>query len=171
VPKQLRKALVAFGFAALASTVAALPTLSNVAVVAADATVVVDTEEVLQSNWLGVGVQWDPAEYQVPTYSDAQWQMITSRVDYMKPKFARVMIGMTDYVTGVDGNGNFTYDFNSGQMQRLYRILDYAQAHGVTVMFGEWNKPGYATSYDDRAGEGDRGLPERAAQQPRVHGH
>ncbi len=78
MPKQLRKALVAFGFAALASTVAALPTLSNVAVVAADATVVVDTEEVLQSNWLGVGVQWDPAEYQVPTYSDAQWQMITS---------------------------------------------------------------------------------------------
>src|SRR6266540_1286386 len=75
--------------------------------------------------------------------------MITSRVDYMKTKFARVMIGMTDYVTGVDGNGNFTYDFNSGQMQRLYRILDYAQAHGVTVMFGEWNKPGYATSYDD----------------------
>jgi hypothetical protein len=37
----------------------------------------------------------------------------------------------------------------SGQMRRLYRILGYAEAHGVTVMFGEWNKPGYATSYDD----------------------
>jgi len=34
-------------------------------------------------------------------------------------------------------------------MQRLYKILDYCQSRGVTVMFGEWWKPGWAGTFAD----------------------
>jgi F5/8 type C domain/Cellulase (glycosyl hydrolase family 5) len=132
----------------VATAVVALTLPASSQAAPADGTVTVDTARPLQRNILGLGVQWDPADGRTPTYTDAQWNMITGRVDHLQTKLARVMIDSSAYITGATAS-SFTYNFNSSQMQRLYRILDYAQAHGVKVMFGEWNKPSQANSYDD----------------------
>lgn len=118
-----------------------------------DGHVIIDTSNVLQDDFLGIGVHWGPYDEGLPTITPNQWDAIYDRVDYMEAKFARVMIGIAGeypiYISGLDSSGNPIYDWDSSGMQKLYKILDYAQSRGVTVLLGEWNKPGFATSYTD----------------------
>lgn len=53
------------------------------------------------------------------------------------------MLRNSDYFDGS------TYNWNSSQMNRLYKILDYCQSHGVTVMLGEWWKPSWAGTFNN----------------------
>jgi hypothetical protein len=101
-------------------------------------TVTVDTGDVLSASYLGTGVHLSP--YDMPLTAD-DWSMITQRLGFMQPKFARVMINGDWYVSSFDGNGKPVYDFDSAKMRGLYRILDYCQRNGITVVFGEWGRP------------------------------
>lgn len=117
---------------------------------AADTTITVDTNTVLESNFTGIGVEWDPSDSY--DFTAAQWDTIYNRLDFMKLSFVRCMSMYWDYAVGGTPD-NPVYDWNTAKMQRQYKILDYCQSRGVTVIIGEWSKPsgaGITSSSDVR---------------------
>ncbi|MDN4525176.1 discoidin domain-containing protein [Fictibacillus fluitans] len=102
-------------------------------------TVLVDTNSTIESDYLGVGVQWDNSDSY--DFTNKQWKMIYDRVSNMNTKFVRTMLEATDYFQGYDKKGKPIYNWNTPDMKRLYKILDYCQKHNVTVIIGEWAKP------------------------------
>jgi len=108
------------------------------------ATVVVDVNAAIVEPFTGFGVQWDPYSYPPST---ADWQMTLDRLDYMRPSLFRVMSMATDYCLGFDQNGAPIYVWNQGDtviqqhLWQTFRILDYAQAHNIDVILGEWAWP------------------------------
>jgi hypothetical protein len=135
-----------FTFVPLAATLALL--VANcftvlgpvpVAQAAADATATVDTNQVLEGNYMGLGVQWEPYADIGYNLTTANWNLITQRLSYMQPGVIRLMIGAGYYLTGFDSAGNPTYNWNSAGMQKIYQELDYAQQHNIEVISGEWD--------------------------------
>ena len=104
----------------------------------ADATVYVDTDAAVVKSYTGAGVQWDPSDY---VYTDAQWERITKRVGVLRPQFIRCCLTSDFYCSGFDAQGIPVYAWDTAQMGRLYKILDYCQAHHVEVLLGEWGPP------------------------------
>lgn len=100
----------------------------------------VDSGCILSRDYLGNGVEWDPYDEALSwgsEVSDADWEKLEARLDYMRPGYVRCMI-----------NSPFTYyDAQTGRYDRtrnigaLARLLDYCQEHGVNVIFGEYNPP------------------------------
>lgn len=105
----------------------------------ADATVKVYANEVLEKNFIGVGVQW--SSYPWWDISEDDWNKLFSRLEFMKMPFARVMIDAFWYCKGFDSNGQPIYLWNTSYMQKLYKLMDWCQANDVVVMFGEWGRP------------------------------
>jgi len=107
------------------------------------ATLIVDTQKIVTPSFMGLGVQWDPFDYQL---TDKQWQRVESRINYMNPGIFRVCVASWFYIQGLDDAGNPIYAWNSGRrdhhFDQLFKILDYAQKHKVTVLLGEWGCPG-----------------------------
>jgi hypothetical protein len=102
--------------------------------------VTVDLKSVAVQRFMGIGVQWDPYEYQP---SVEAWKTTLRRVDFMRPGLFRVMLNASSYVRGFDDAGNPRYVWSEGQtgMERLaslFDILDYAQARKIDVLIGEW---------------------------------
>lgn len=125
----------------------------------ADATIYIDANNVLESDYRGVGVQWDPSDPTIRDYTDEEWQMITERLDFMKTPLVRSIFqarwyarpsatkpsGIEYYWENQDEQGNNpTWLGQDGQvsneMKRMYAILDYCQANDIEVIFGEWAK-------------------------------
>lgn len=104
-----------------------------------DAVVEVNTNTVMERNFLGVGVQW--SSYPWWDISDADWEKLFRRVEYMKLPFVRVMIDAFWYCQGFDSFGKPIYTWDTSYMKKLYRLLDWCQANDVVVMFGEWGRP------------------------------
>ena len=94
--------------------------------------------------FLGLGVQWDPYEYEP---SDGAWALTLKRVDHLRPAFLRVMWWANPYCLGFDDSGNPRYIWQDGEgkatarLRPLLKILDYAEAHKIDVMLGEWQWP------------------------------
>ena len=101
--------------------------------------IIINTKEVLESNLLGLGVEWDPSD--IFDYAPEQWQLFVDRIAYMKPSVVRCMSSASAYCTKVNG-GEFAYDWDSRMMKRLYRLLDVCEKYGVKVVIGEWWCPG-----------------------------
>jgi hypothetical protein len=80
--------------------------------------VTVDLKSVAVQNFMGIGVQWDPYEYQP---SAEAWKTTLRRVDFMRPGLFRVMLNASSYVRGFDAAGNPQYVWSEGQtgMERL----------------------------------------------------
>ena len=96
------------------------------------------TEEVLQSSYLGGGVEWDPYDEAAGwgvRVSEADWDKLFTRVDFLRPGFIRCMIGGQNLY--YDG-GRFNRDRN---VEPLLRLLSYCQDRGIEVLFGEFNPP------------------------------
>jgi len=106
--------------------------------VSATSTVIVDPGSVISENLVGLGFEWDPADDY--DFTDEQWQMNFDRIDYTKVPFIRLMLSASFYTVELE-NGKPVYDWNTAEMKRIYKILDYCQSRGTTVMIGEWNKP------------------------------
>ncbi|MFD2673626.1 cellulase family glycosylhydrolase [Marinicrinis sediminis] len=114
----------------------------------ADATVYVDANEVLEDHYLGVGVQWDPQDPTVTDYTYEQWNMITDRVGFMKPPIIRTILQARWYakLDPSDSQDGIQYywedpaNWGNDDMERVYAILDYAQANDIEVILGEWSK-------------------------------
>jgi len=98
-------------------------------------TVLIDFEHVVSKDYIGNGVQWDPYQGDYGKgpveISEADWNKLYTRLDYMRPRFIRVMINTISMIR--QGRP----DFISGWKQ-LSHILDYCQSRGVTVIFGDW---------------------------------
>lgn len=113
-------------------------------------TIYVDTDDVITNDFQGFGVQWDPSD--LYDYTDEQWASFVEKASFLKPNIMRVMIHDGDsYCIGFDENHQPKYNWDSKMMNRVYRILDFAQQNQIPIMIGEWNSPkdrGYL-SYDD----------------------
>ncbi|MEG0807027.1 MAG: hypothetical protein RR410_01595 [Alistipes sp.] len=95
----------------------------------------IDADSVVNSGYIGNGVQWDPyalnyGDGQVEI-SDTDWQKLYARLDYMQPAFIRMMINTGSLVDrkGVAVQRKF---------EHLAPLLDYCQSRDVTVLFGDW---------------------------------
>ncbi len=98
------------------------------------------SSEVVSTDYVGNGVEWDPYDEALSWGSEVSgedWAKLEERLDYMRPGYVRCMI-----------NSPFTYyDAAAGKYDRtrniesLKRLLGYCQEHSVFVIFGEYNPP------------------------------
>ena len=96
------------------------------------------SQEVINPCYLGNGVEWDPYDEAVSwghDLTEADWDTLYARLDYMKPQYVRCMI-----------NSPFTYYTGSGfedtrHADNLLKLLSYCQSRGVMVVYGEYNPP------------------------------
>ena len=62
------------------------------------------TDQVINPDYLGNGVEWDPYDEAISwgsALTDAQWDTLYSRLDFMKPQYVRCMINSPfTYYTG-----------------------------------------------------------------------
>ncbi len=107
--------------------------------------VVVDPATALCTNFMGFGVQWSP--YPWFDISEAAWQRVFARLDFMRVPLVRVMDRAYHYCDGFDAQGKPIYAWENNHMKKLYRLLDYCEKNHVQVVIGEW---------DDPAAPGDR---------------
>ena len=124
----------------------ALLTLLPLRAPAADTTVYVDTDTPIVQSYMGAGVQWDPSDRW--DYTDAQWDRIDRRVDFLRPSFIRCCLSAGNYCTGFDAQGAPVYHWDAPTMKRLAHILDHCQARHIDVLLGEWG-PDFGMAWDD----------------------
>lgn len=103
--------------------------------VLSDATIAVDNKTIINSNYIGNGVQWDPyqldyGEKQLKISSE-DWQKLYSRLDFMKPQFIRVMINTISVIENDTLN-------SAKNFENIAPILKYCQSRNVKVVLGDW---------------------------------
>ncbi|WP_092113610.1 hypothetical protein [Prevotella sp. KH2C16] len=89
----------------------------------------------VNAGYIGNGAQWDP--YQLDyghgklSFTEAEWQKIYRRLDFMRPQLMRVVHNTAELMQGgrLDPMGNF---------DQVRHILDYCQKRNVSVIFGDW---------------------------------
>lgn len=98
------------------------------------------SDDYVSHDFIGNGVEWDPydeASSWGSEVSDADWETLRSRLEWMRPGYVRCMINSPykyyDAATGAYIQGK--------QINNLCKILDYCQSHGITVVYGEFNPP------------------------------
>ena len=107
-------------------------------------TVTINMNKVVIARFMGLGVQWDPFEYQ-PTAPE--WRTITNRMAFCKPGYLRVMWTASSYCLGFRADGTPEYVWEHGyashrtELSKLCEILKFAQSHNVNVLLGEWSPP------------------------------
>jgi len=99
---------------------------------------------VITQSFTGNGFQWGGYDMLnawtgSPTLSDADWNVLYQRIRFMRPPVVRIMV--TD---GWNYMSNGVFDpIKSAPV--LLKILDFCQAEGITVIFGEWGHQGGTT--------------------------
>lgn len=98
------------------------------------------TDNVINPDYIGNGVEWDPYDEALSwgsEISEEDWQTIFERLDFMQPQYVRCMI-----------NSPFSYyDPETGKYDRernaeyLLKLLGYCQDNGIMVVYGEYNPP------------------------------
>ncbi|BFU44642.1 hypothetical protein [Krasilnikovia sp. MM14-A1004] len=111
-------------------------------------------EHAVDSNWLGLGYNQDPlfrgAGDDTPgndEWTDAAFQQMTQRVDYIRPGLVRIMLNRPWFnPSGVVG----TYAWDTPQMKNVFRVLAHYRMQGVKVVTGMWgmNDRAFYTSTD-----------------------
>ena len=92
----------------------------------------------ISSNFVGNGAQWGGYEtvnqwIGTESLSEADWNKLYQRIDFMRPPFLRIM---TTAASSYDNNG--TYD-ETTKTTTLYKMLDYAQSRNIQITYGERN--------------------------------
>ena len=98
---------------------------------------IVITEELVSTNFVGNGAQWGgydmvPTWLGTETLSDADWNTLFSRIDFMRPPFLRIV---TNSGWSYDNNGE--YDETTKTLS-LFKMLDYAKDRNIEITYGEW---------------------------------
>ncbi|MGW8482947.1 chitobiase/beta-hexosaminidase C-terminal domain-containing protein [Microbacterium sp. NPDC055903] len=95
-------------------------------------TVTVDLDEVLQEDYLGIGVNVIPWSLMPGTttrgYDEADWEVDVERILTLQPKVVRLWFQI-DWMEQEKG----VYDFESDRMKAFYRYLDAFQQAGTEV--------------------------------------
>lgn len=99
----------------------------------------VDLNQVVTSDFWGVGVEW--SAYPWWDLSDADWETVFRRVEFLRMPVTRIMQDAFYYCKGFDASGEPVYDFQSPLVTKLYRLLDWCEANNCRVIFGEWGHP------------------------------
>ena len=90
------------------------------------------SDRVVDEAYIGNGVQWDPYEvHDGEGFSASDRRRLVTRLEWMSPRFIRVMSGIRSHMT----DGRFDPARN---MDDLHMILGYCNTHGVTVLLGDW---------------------------------
>lgn len=95
------------------------------------------TGDLLSENFVGNGAQWGgydmvPSWLGTETLSEADWNTLYERIDFMRPPFLRIMVS-DGWAYNVNGN----YD-ETTKTASLFKMLDYAQSRNIEISFGEW---------------------------------
>ena len=114
--------------------------------------IVVDTDFVLQENYYGGAMQWEPNDRDSMT--EEQWDRLFRRVEFMKLGYIRCCIMPYFYCFGYDGNDPILlwnmdstkvdarwYANSRRFMNDLYRQLQFCKDNDIDVLLGEWWKP------------------------------
>jgi len=103
-------------------------------------TTITVTPEVISTGYIGNGAEWDPydeAEAWGSAVSEADWQKLFARLDFMRPQYVRCMINSPwRYYDPQTGKYDRERNFES-----ISRLLDYCTRNNITVMYGEYNPP------------------------------
>jgi len=99
---------------------------------------VVSTSEILNDDFRGFGIEWDPhAESRVP---DSDWELLTKRVSFLSPGIVRCMVLARWYVVSVE-DGEPRLNFDNYEMRQAMKVLDYCQSNDIPVVWGDWGPP------------------------------
>ncbi|WP_309120512.1 chitobiase/beta-hexosaminidase C-terminal domain-containing protein [Paenibacillus sp.] len=97
-------------------------------------TVRVDPNEVIQSDFLGIGVNVIPGSLMEGTrrfgYTDMHWEMDKKRILTLQPKVARIWFQI-DWMESSKG----VYTFDSPEMKAFYKYLDAFKEAGTEIEF------------------------------------
>jgi hypothetical protein len=114
-------------------------------------TITVEPAVVVQTNFMGFGVQWSP--YPWFDISESAWENCFKRLDYMRPAMTRVMTRAYQYCDGFAADGKPIYAWENDQMKKLYRLLDYCEKRRIQVIIGEWDDPSSPEDRSDKASD------------------
>ncbi len=120
-------------------------------------TVTIDDSKIISANYIGNGVQWEAYPHGDSEQSEwgnqmteDNWQKLYKRLDFMKPRLIRLMIGgKWRYLKGVNEQGEPIIDHQK-ELEPLTKILEYCQKNDIQVMFGEWWPPDFVDRADDK---------------------
>ena len=109
--------------------------------------ITVDAGAPLCTNFLGFGVQW--SAYPEFDITDAAWQKVFARLDFMRLPIIRLMLNARTFCAGFDARGNPIYHWDNNYMRKMYRLLDYCERRHVAVVLGEWHHAAPGGESDD----------------------
>lgn len=107
--------------------------------------------DVVDSNWIGFGFNENPQPPQnAATWSQADWDLLTQRVDYIKPGIVRVNFNLSWFWSQAQ-DGSDVYSFDSDEVQNVVQVLQYYLDSGTQVIsgvfgFGDLNYDDYHTA-------------------------
>src|SRR5690606_12417049 len=100
--------------------------------------------------FVGIGPQWGGYDNiqswtGSDTFNESDWQKLKERVSFMRPGLIRIMTaqGWNYY-----RNGQYDPEISAGV---LFKILDFCEEKGISVMYGEWGEPALANNQVDEA--------------------
>jgi hypothetical protein len=93
----------------------------------------VNTETTACENFIGFGAEWDSRNYRAAGITDADFALIQRRIEWMRLPAARIMMQVR-WCRLEDGS----FNFETSDMQDLYRHLDVCEALGTTVFLTDW---------------------------------
>jgi hypothetical protein len=118
-------------------------------------------------NFLGFGAEWDPGFWTQGAYktgkdakamsgvTEQDWELVVKRIRWMRLPLVRMMI-LSRWCT--EGDGKFNWE--TREMQSLYRHLDVCQKEDIQVILTDW---GCVPSWTKVAGYSGIGDPKYAA--------
>ena len=99
----------------------------------------IDAKDVVCRGFIGFGVEWDSRGYPRAGITKEDFDIIRTRVEWMRLPAARIMMQCKWCYTG-----NGKYDWETTEMKALYRHLDVCQKLGTTVFLTDWGcEPGW----------------------------
>lgn len=95
--------------------------------------ITVTANNMVNSDFIGFGAEWDSASYDACGVTDEDFKVIADRVRWMRLPVVRTMMLLRwCYRDGKE------FDWNSREMQLLYRHLDVCQKENITVFLTDW---------------------------------
>ncbi|MCL2098317.1 MAG: hypothetical protein FWH23_06120 [Bacteroidales bacterium] len=110
---------------------------------------IVVTPEVVNADFTGIGVEWDPYDEALSwgsELSEQDWGKLYKRLDFMRPRFVRCMIN-SPFKYYNSATGKYDRDHN---IRDLKKLLQYCQDNDIIVMYGEYNPPTWDMKADQR---------------------
>ncbi|PWJ43160.1 cellulase family glycosylhydrolase [Sediminitomix flava] len=124
----------------------------------------IKSNEFISKGFVGNGVQWSayphadgPTAEWGDLMTNAKWDTLFQRVDYMQPQLIRVVDQANwRYYKGLDKKGQPVLDFDNPEMNQLYKLMDYCQQNEIEVIFGEWGTPYHFHDLEEANAKKDR---------------